>query len=76
LSANPGAMDYLRENQDKIDWDMLSSNPAIFTYDYTKLRNSNEDLKEEVVAAALNPTRVFKLMREYDEEAVYDAYFR
>jgi len=54
---------------------MFSTNPAIFTYDYENLRNLNIDLKDDIFATALNPSRLFKLMREYDEEAVYNAYF-
>ena len=30
LSENPNAIDLLKENQDKINWFVLSSNPAIF----------------------------------------------
>jgi hypothetical protein len=30
LSANPNAIDLLKENQDKINWKYFSKNPAIF----------------------------------------------
>ena len=30
LSSNPNAIDLLKKNKAKIDWDKLSSNPAIF----------------------------------------------
>ena len=30
LSTNPNAIDLLKNNQDKIDWYSLSSNPSIF----------------------------------------------
>jgi len=65
----------LKENQDKIKWFNLSKNPAIFTYDYEKMRNFNLDFKEEIIAAALNPKRIFKLIEEYGEEEIYNNYF-
>jgi hypothetical protein len=54
---------------------MLSLNPSIFIYDYKQMRNSNQDLKEEIIAAALNPKRLFKLLEDYDKNEVYNAYF-
>ena len=54
---------------------MLSLNPSIFIYDYEKMRNSNQDLKEEIIAAALNPKRIFRLLEIYDKDEVYNAYF-
>jgi hypothetical protein len=76
LSTNPNAIEILKENQDKIDWYYFSTNPAIFTYDYEKIRNSyNLDLKEEIIAAALNPKRIFRLIEEYGEEEIYNNYF-
>jgi hypothetical protein len=74
LSANHNAIELLKENQDKINWYMFSSNPSIFTYDYKKLRNSNLDLKEEIIAKALHPKRIFRLIEEYGEEEIYDIY--
>jgi hypothetical protein len=75
LSGNPCAIDILKENQEKISWFNFSTNPAIFTYDYEKMRNLNKDLKEEIIAGALNPSRLFKLKENYDEKEIYDAYF-
>jgi len=57
-----------------MNWCMFSSNPSIFTYDYEKMRNINLDLKEEIVAAALNPKRIFRLIEEYGEDIIYDIY--
>jgi hypothetical protein len=53
---------------------MLSTNPAIFTYDYEKMRNFNLDLKEEIIAKALHPKRIFRLIEEYGEDIIYDIY--
>ena len=75
LSANPNAIELLKDNQDKIDWSMFSTNPSIFTYDYEKMRNLNQDLKEEIIAKALHPKRIFRLIEEYGENEIYDIYF-
>jgi hypothetical protein len=74
LSINESAMELLKDNQDKIDWGYLSKNPGIFTYDYEKMRNSNLDLKEEIVAKALHPKRIFKLIETYGEDEIYYIY--
>ena len=39
------------------------------------MKNSNIELKEEIIAAALHPNRLFKLMNVYGSENVYNAYF-
>jgi hypothetical protein len=36
LSCNPAAIELLKENQDKINWNRLSANPGIFEIDNTK----------------------------------------
>jgi predicted HAD superfamily phosphohydrolase len=74
LSMNPNAIDILKQNVDRINWNLLSSNSSIFTYDYEKMRNSNQNLKEEIIAAALNPKRIFRLIAEYGEDIIYDIY--
>ena len=75
LSENPNAIEILKENPEKIKWYNLSRNPSIFTYDYEKMRNLNQDLKEEIIAAALHPKRIFRLIEEYGEEEIYNIYF-
>jgi hypothetical protein len=75
LSENPNAINLLKENQHKIDWYHFSSNPSIFTYDYYKMCNNNLDLKEELIAKALHPKRIFKLIEKYGEKEIYDIYF-
>jgi len=32
LSTNPNAIELLKENSEKINWYLISSNPSIFTY--------------------------------------------
>ena len=75
LSKNINAIDLLRENPNKINWNNLSSNPSIFTYDYIKMKKSNIDLKEKIIAKALHPKRIFRLIEEYGEEEIYNIYF-
>jgi hypothetical protein len=75
LSSNPSAIELLRENPDKINWFELSVNPAIFTYDYDKIKNDFQELGEEIVAKALHPKRIFRLVELYGEDEIYDIYF-
>jgi len=53
----------------------FSLNPSIFTYDYEKMKKIKADLNEEVVAMALHPKRIFKLIDQYGEEEIYNIYF-
>ena len=75
LSKNPNAIELLKENPKKINWNYLSSNPAIFTYNYEKIRKNFEELGEEIIAKALHPKRIFRLIAEYGEDEIYDNYF-
>jgi len=42
LSSNPhpAAIELLKANPDKIDWDGFSLNSSIFTYDYEKIKKN------------------------------------
>ena len=53
LSANPNAIELLKENQDNIGWAFLMLNPSIFTYDYEKMKKTKADLNEEVIAKTI-----------------------
>jgi|694.fasta_scaffold09537_17 hypothetical protein len=75
LSRNPYAIDLLKENQDKIKWNYLSLNPAIFKYNYEYMKESRKDLNEEIISMALNPIRINDLMKKYGRDIVYDTYF-
>jgi hypothetical protein len=68
-------IELLKDNQDKIDWDGFSLNSSIFTYDYEKIKNNFEVLGEEIIAKALHPKRIFRLIQEYGEDEVYNNYF-
>jgi len=71
LSLNPNAIELLKNNKDKIDCEMLMSNSSIFTYDYEGMKETKADLNEEVIAMALHPKRIFRLISEYGEEEIY-----
>ena len=75
LSKNRNAIEILEKNQDKINWVLLSSNPSIFTYDYQKIKKNFEELGEEIIAKALHPKRIFRLIEEYGEDEIYNIYF-
>ena len=76
LSKNSNTINLLIEspkrNMDKINWTNISSNP---TYDYQKIKKNFEELGEEIIAKALHPKRIFRLIAEYGEDEVYDNYF-
>jgi len=74
LSLNPNAIELLKNNKDKIDCEMLMSNPSIFIYDYEGMKETKADLNEEVIAKALHPKRIFRLIEEYGEEEIYNIY--
>ena len=48
LSYNANAIDYLKHNQNLIDWKILSINPNIFTYNYKKLKETKQKLHNEI----------------------------
>ena len=75
LSANPNAMELLEKNTNKINYQYLSSNPSIFTYDYDLIKKTFKDLNEEVVIKALHPKRILTLMELYGEEEILSCYF-
>jgi hypothetical protein len=65
LSANPAAIELLKENQDKISWYWLSKNPAIFEYNYSNMAKARTDvIREELLAVALHPDRVCAWLQE------------
>lgn len=66
---------YLRKIQKKTNWNLLSGNPGIFTYDYTKMNLNFYSMAEEITAKALHPKRIFKLIETYGEDEIYNHYF-
>jgi hypothetical protein len=39
------------------------------------MKNENMELKEEIIAKALHPKRIFRMIEEYGEDVIYDNYF-
>jgi len=54
---------------------MISLNPSIFKYDYEKMRINNLKLNEEIIMEVLHPKRIFKLIKKYGEDEIYNIYF-
>jgi hypothetical protein len=75
LSGNYNAIELLKKNPDKIDWDMISLNPSIFTYPYKEIKENFEILGEEIIQKALHPKRMLRLMELYGEDEIYKCYF-
>jgi hypothetical protein len=48
----------LRDNPEKINWNGLSKNPAIFELDYQKMKESKRELNEAIIAEAWHPKRI------------------
>ena len=62
---NPKILKILKENQNKINWYALYCKPSIFTLDYKQIAINFEPLAEDIVAKALHPKRIDRLMRDY-----------
>lgn len=75
LSSNSNAISLLEANIDKINWNALARNPAIFTYDYNLIKSNFKDIGEEIVIKALHPKRMLRLMNEYGKDEIYRYYF-
>ena len=59
LSQNKNAIHLLEQNQHKINWAQLSTNPAIFDYPYSKLALQRTNiLREQLMMKTLHPTRI------------------
>ena len=75
LSINPEAIHLLEKNQYKIHVDYLSSNPAIFTYDYDKIKEHCLIFKEDIMKNRFHPRNIPKFrdwgidgFEDYEEE--------
>ncbi len=70
---NTNAIHLLEQNQDKIDWDWLSENPSIFTYDYEQIRQVNS-LKNRCISQWFShPRFIEKFLQDHDTEEL-DSY--
>ena len=66
LSANPGAEELFLLYPKRWHWNLLSTNPCIFTYNYKKCRTVERTtlLKEELIAAVLHPDRISNYLQK------------
>ena len=55
----------LQENRDKLNWERLSLNPSIFTYDYKHMTETTNVFKEELIAAVFHPRRFERYLIEF-----------
>lgn len=62
LSLNPLAMDILKHNQDKINYDAFSSNPNIFTYNYKKMKLNKKNINKAIIKEMYKPERIQKYL--------------
>ncbi len=62
LSRNTNAIELLKENKNKINWNCFSKNPNIFTYNYIKIKENmkNSGIAEELMAFIFNPKNMNK----------------
>ena len=76
LSENPNAIHLLEQNPDKIYWLWLFQNPVIFTYDYTKLKQSRIKLHKDLIEYLWHPSTIQKWIKQHcdQEDDGFDLY--
>jgi hypothetical protein len=58
-SKNPELIHLLSQNKDKINWEILTQNTAIFDYDYQTLaKERTRIIEEELLQNTLHPRRI------------------
>jgi hypothetical protein len=58
LSMNTNAIHLLEQNQDRINWNKFSRNPAIFTYDYARIKEEHSELTRDIIEYVNSPRRL------------------
>ena len=53
-------MEILKQNQDKIDWRLLSRNPNIFEYDYYGMKKTRSKLTKDLMETMFHPRNIRK----------------
>ena len=72
LAQNSGAINLIEKNLHKVSWATLSRNPAIFTYDYNKMKEDKKEINEEIIKMAMHPKRIeYYLNMGYNIEDLY-----
>ena len=76
LSCNPNAIHLLEKHPEQINWCWLSTNPAIFTYDYIAIKNHRTSIKEEIIQYVNSPKRLTKWLQDEHNtiEEFYELY--
>ena len=67
FSGNLGALHLLEKHQDYINWNELSKNPNICTYDYNKIKNDKKELNESIMQEVYKPSRIAKYLEQYQD---------
>ena len=67
-SQNATDLELLKNNQDKINWFNLSSNPSIFILDYKAMKKNRHSMKEEILNVVFHHKRVNKYIIKYGHE--------
>jgi len=60
LTRNPSAIHLLEANLDKVVWQNILLNPNIYDYDYTKMKQNMNIIREEMMIKVWNPMQVIK----------------
>ena len=56
LSENPNAIHLLEKNKEFINWNRISTNPSIFTYNYKELKQRMKDtIAEDLMKNRFHP---------------------
>jgi hypothetical protein len=66
LSKNPNIFEF-KNMINEPGWDCLYSNPAIFTYDYDKIKTHFFNLNKEIIEWVYHPSRINKWIWILDE---------
>jgi hypothetical protein len=75
LSYNPAAIHILEKTQQKIPWNHLSQNPAIFVLDRDAMRlQIDNGFAEEMIAAALHPRHFSRNLIQYGYDICLNEY--
>jgi hypothetical protein len=62
-SKNPELIHLLSQNEDKVNWSVLTLNPAIFDYDYQTLaKERTRIIEEDLLMNTLHPRRIKALL--------------
>lgn len=71
VSRKEWAIDLLERNQDKVDIESLSRNKAIYSLDYSMMKQAIARLHEELMAYVYHPTRMAKWIDKYGLDREY-----